>query len=152
MAPDTDPIQFPRQVWQAVSDQARQCLVERHFCPEQSRIENLRCVRFESEKETAFGSQLWFFEAVGIDESQRRHVLYGALEYSVQYGLLEAGSTAIFEDAEERRGILKAEIAISASPVWRYASTRFWVRMACLGVIITAMMWVTILISYLTKP
>jgi hypothetical protein len=128
-----------------VSDQARQCLVERHFCPEQSRIENLRCVRFESEKETAFGSQLWFFEAVGVDESQRRHVLYGALEYSVQYGLLEAGSTAIFEDAEERTGILNSEI-------WRYASTRFWVRMACLGVIVTALMWVTILISYLTKP
>ena len=149
MVPETDPIQFPRQIWQAVSDQARQCIVEKEFCPEQSRIENLRCVHFEGETETKYGIQLWYFEAVGVDPIGRRHMLYGALDFSVQYGLLIPSQTALFEDAELRQRFLKAELEITEKSVWANSTTRFWVRTACLGVVVTAMMWASIFVNLL---
>lgn len=151
MTPDIDPIQFPRQTWQTVSDQARQCLVRREFCPEQSRIENLRCVHFEEENDSQFGKQLWYFEAIGIDPVGRRHMLYGALEFSVQFGLLEPSQTALFEEAEHRQRFLDAETRTTPLSVWHHYSTRFWVKTACLGIVVTAMMWVTILINHLMR-
>ncbi len=64
--------------------------MSREFCPDQSKIDNLRCVHFEEEIESCYGRQLWYFEAMGVDGEQKRHRLFGALEFSVQYGLLEA--------------------------------------------------------------
>jgi hypothetical protein len=138
MAPDTDPIQFPRQIWQTVSEQARCCLANKDFCPEQSRIENLRCVRFELEKETVYGSQIWFFEAIGVD-------------YSVEYGLMELKEASVYEDSEQRQKLMSTDAPSLSISVWHHASTRFWVRTACLGVVVTSMMWLTMLFSYLSN-
>lgn len=149
MTPDTDPIQFPRQIWQTVSDLARHCLVEHAFCPEQSRIENLRCVRFDSEKETIYGSQVWYFEAIGVDLANRRHMLYGALDFSVQYGILEPVQTAVFEESELRQLQFKVDGNQAEASVWKHASTRFWVRTAFAGIVVTAAMWLTMLGLYL---
>lgn len=149
--PEIDPIQFPRQTWRLVSDQARRCLVKREYCDQQSRVENLRCVHFEEETDSAFGSQLWHFEALGIDPVGRRHMLYGVLDFSVQYGMLEASQTALFEDAELRQKFLDREVTSNASSSWNKATTRFWVQTACLGVVVTALMWTTILVHYLYR-
>jgi len=149
--PEIDPIQFPRQTWQLVSDQARRCLVKREYCDQQSRVENLRCVHFEEESDSAFGSQLWHFEALGIDPVGRRHMLYGILDFSVQYGLLEASQTALFEDSELRQKFLDRDIPASGSSAWSKATTRFWVQTACLGVVVTALMWTTILVHHLYR-
>jgi hypothetical protein len=63
----TDKIQFSRQIWQAASEHAHRCLTRLAFCPDQSRIENLRHVHLVDESESAFGRQLWCFEAIGMD-------------------------------------------------------------------------------------
>ena len=42
--------QFSREVWQAVTDQARNALLRKEFSPEESKIESLRCVFLEEEK------------------------------------------------------------------------------------------------------
>ncbi len=145
MAPETDPIQFPRQIWQTVSDQARHCLVEKEFCAEQSRIENLRCVHFDGETETIYGVQLWYFEAIGVDPIGRRHMLYGSLDFSVQYGLLVPSQTDLFEDAELRQRHLKSEIEATQKSFWKSDTARTWVIRA---VLITTVLWAAFFASY----
>lgn len=152
MVPETDPIQFPRQIWQTVSDQARQCLVEKEFCAEQSRIENLRCVHFDGETETHYGVQLWYFEAIGVDPIGRRHMLYGSLDFSVQYGLLVPSQTDLFEDSELRQKRLQTEMGAIQNSIWNSNLARSWiVRTACIGIVLAATMWATIFASYMLR-
>ncbi len=125
--------------------------MRREFCAEQSRIENLRCVHFEEENESQYGKQLWYFEAIGIDPVGRRHMLYGALEFSVQFGLLEPSQTALFEESEHRQKFLDSETRNSSVGLWQHYTTRFWVKTACLGIVVTAMMWVTILLNHIMR-
>jgi hypothetical protein len=151
MAPGIDPIQFPSQIWQAVSDQARRSLLRLEFCPDQSRIENLRSVHLCEETEENYGKQVWFFEAVGIDAKGARHLLYGALELSVQYGVLVTDQTALFDDIEERQRFLRKESNESVTGPWAYDSTRFWVNTAITCVVVVSLIWVSTLFSYLTR-
>ncbi|MFO0925318.1 MAG: hypothetical protein U0905_22890 [Pirellulales bacterium] len=141
MSSDAGHLQFSDHIWQTVGGQAKQCLLRREFCPEQSRIDNLRCVHFEEEAEQAYGRQLWYFEAIGIDPIGRRHMLYGALEFSIQYGLLELSQAALFEDAEHRQRFLHAATHPFRQRVWNDSSTKFWVRMTIAGVIVVSMIW-----------
>lgn len=144
MTPNTNPIQFPRQIWQTVSERARGCLVENDFCPEQSRIENLRCVQFESEKDLRYGSQVWHFEAIGVDHSNRRHMLYGVLRFSVQYGLLEIEDSQIFADVELRQAYLADKPDQRAKSVWSQPFTKFWVCSAVLAVCVSALVYASL--------
>lgn len=148
MVPEADPIQFPRQVWQTVSDRARHCLVEKEFCAEQSRIENLRCVHFEGESEAKYGVQLWYFEAIGVDPVGRRHMLYGALDFAVQYGLLIPSQTDLFEDAEFRQRFLTAGIESTPKSIWKLVATRKRIiRTVCIAIAVSALVWATIVSS-----
>jgi hypothetical protein len=151
MTPETDKIQFSRQIWQAASEQANLCLVRRDFCPEQSRTENLRCAHLVEETETSFGLQLWFFEAIGIDLAGRRHVLYGMIEFSIQYGLLEPAQTAMFEDAEHRDDFLLREINGVTQYAYTYPSTKFWVYAAWASVAVLGSVWVAALVNFLVR-
>lgn len=130
MSSEASHLQFSPQIWQAVDGQARRCLLRREFCAEQSRIENLRCVHFEEEIDCCYGRQLWYFEAIGVDPIGRRHMLYGALDFSIQYGLLEPSQAALFEDADHRQRFLHAATQPLRQRAWEHPSTKFWVRTA----------------------
>ena len=147
MTSEASHLSFPRQTWQAVSEHARRCLLRREFCPEQSKIENLRCVHYREELEISYGRQLWYFEAVGVDPAGRRHMLYGALDCSIQYGMIEASQAALFEDAEHRERFLFAVTRTTREAVWQQPYTKFWVRMAAAGVIVLSILWCIILIK-----
>ncbi len=151
MTPEAHKIQFSRQIWQAASEHAHRCLTRREFCPEQSRIENLRCEFLEEEVESQFGKQLWCFEAIGIDPAGRRHILHGVLEFSIQYGLLEASQTAMFEDSEHRDKFLRDQTKPASKMVYEYPSTRFWVYAAWSGVAVLSLIWVTLLVKFLVS-
>lgn len=150
MSSDTSHIQFSRHIWQAVNEQARRCLLSREFCPEQSKIDNLRCVHFEEEIESCYGRQLWYFEAMGVDPIGRRHKLFGALEFSVQYGLLEACQAALFDDSDHRQRFLNAATQPIRSRIWDHSATRFWVRMAVAGVVVLSAMWIMTVVLKVT--
>lgn len=152
MSSDTSHIQFSRHIWQAVGEQARRCLLSREFCPEQSKIDNLRCVHFEEEIESCYGRQLWYFEAVGVDNLARRQTLFGAMEFSVQYGLLEACQAALFEDADHRQKFLHAATQPIRSRIWDHAGTKFWVRMTIVGVIAMVLLAALRISFHLTRP
>ena len=149
MTPETDKIQFSRQIWQAASEHAHRCLARREFCPEQSRIENLRCHHLTDETEASYGKQIWCFEAIGIDPIGRRHVLYGVLEFSIQYGLLEASQTAMFEDVDHREGFLQNEIRPVRRIAYQYPSTRFWICSAWCSIGILSVIWAAALVNFL---
>jgi hypothetical protein len=148
MTPDASHLQFSRQTWQMVSDQARRTLMHRDFCPEQSRVDNLRCIAFEEEGESSFGRQLWFYEALGVDPLGRRRALYGALEFSIQFGLMEPARSSLFEQVEQRQRYVRELEKSAARRVWQHASTRFWIRTALAGVTVVTLVWGLMLIQH----
>ena len=151
MTPGTDPILFSRQTLQAVKEQARLCLLRRDFCPDRSRVESLRCVHRIEEDERQFGQQVWFFEAVGIDALNRRHMLYGMIEIAIQYGLLEPIRTAMFESDEQRQDFFRNEVRVEPQGPWAHRSTRFWVRTACVAVVVVSTMWASMVAIHLMQ-
>ncbi|MEL6106255.1 MAG: hypothetical protein AAFU85_09465 [Planctomycetota bacterium] len=112
-------------------------MVRARFCPKRSEIFQMRCVDFRGESETDFGNQLWYFEGVGVDELDRRHSVFGVVEYSTQYGLNELVEDGVFttENQRERfRSLYEREIQ---PPHWRQPAH----RMLALGVIAVSMIW-----------
>ena len=143
MTPGADKIQFSRQIWQAASEHAHQSLTRIEFYPEQSRVENLRCVHLQVESDCLFGNQLWCFEAIGIDPAGRRHILYGVMEFSIQFGLLEASQTAMFEDSSHREKFLNNEMKPMSKLVYQYPSTRIWIFVAWCSIAVLSVIWIT---------
>jgi hypothetical protein len=151
MTPEAHNTPFSRQIWQTVSEHAHGCLLRRDFCPEQSRVENLRCVDFSEESEQSYGKQIWFFEAIGVDPVGRRHLLHGALEFSVQYGLLEAAQAVMFEEEEERDQFLTSNPYEMTRLFPRHLSHRFWVTTVCSLFAILALVWTFALLCMLNS-
>jgi len=152
MTPETDPIHLSRQIWQAVSGHAMRAVARRDFCPDQSRIENLRPVHSQDEDEYEFGRQLWCFEAMGVTPSGRRQVVYGMMEFSVQYGLLEPKQSGLFEDVAERDRWIAQLSARDSQNSSGYAATRLWVWAAWASVGFLTLGWVTMLVRYFITP
>lgn len=145
MSSDASPLQFSRHVWQAVHEHAKRCLQSRDFDSDLSKIENLRCVHFEEEIESCYGRQLWYFESLAISPGEGAQKLFGAMEFSVQYGLLEACQAALFEDSDHRQRFLHAAIQPIRSRLWDQASTHFWVRMVVLSLVAVVIGWLLML-------
>ncbi|MCC6511162.1 MAG: hypothetical protein IT423_18825 [Pirellulaceae bacterium] len=89
----------------------------------------------------SFGRQVWFFEAIGIDPVGRQHRLYGALEFSVQFGLLEPCRAALMDDPAHRQRFLHGLIEPISPDPWSAPSTRIWVRITCASVAIITSIW-----------
>jgi len=81
---------------------SHQAIVRARFCPDRSEVLNLRCADNRREIDTAFGSQLWYFDGIGVDESDRRLPIYGVVEYSLQFGLHELVEDGVFDSNIER--------------------------------------------------
>ena len=99
-------------------------MIRARFCPERSEILQLRCIDNREETETDFGNQLWYFEGVGVDELDRRHTVYGVVEYSTQYGLNELVEDGVFTSETQRerfRSLYEREVQ---RPDWRQPAHR----------------------------
>jgi len=149
MTPDASFYQFSKEVWQLVNDQARQSLLRKEFSPEDARIESIRCVHLEEEDETNYGRQVWFFEASAHDPIGRQHRLYGALDFSVQYGLLVPTRALLLDDPQNRQRFLQSIVHPFESQVWVNPSTKIWVRLTLASVIILSATWLLSLAAYL---
>jgi hypothetical protein len=143
--------QFSREVWQAVTDQAHNALVRRDFSIEESRIESLRCVFLDEETEASFGRQLWFFEAAGIDAVGKKHRLYGALDFTVQYGLLDPSRAVLSNEPRDRQRMLQSITSPTHRQIWASPSTKVWVRLTLASVIILSAIWLLMLAKYLMQ-
>jgi hypothetical protein len=149
MTSDASHLQFSEQIWRTVTEHAQQCLYSKEFNPEHSRVDNLRCVFFDAETDENYGRQFWFFEALGPDPWGNVHHYYGALEYSLQYGLLENCQAALFEEAEHRLRALSAATEPVSTRVRSHPTTGIWVRLVILAVIVVVAGWLLILAGIL---
>jgi hypothetical protein len=143
--------QFSREVWKAVTEQARSALIRKDFCPEESRIESLRCVFLDEETESSYGRQVWFFEAFGVDASGKRHRLYGALDFVMQYGLLEPTRALLADEPRHRQKMLQNIAQPTRTQVWDSPSTKVWVRLTLASVIILSGIWLLMLAQRLMQ-
>ncbi len=141
MTPDASFYQFSKEVWQLVNDQARQSLVRKEFSLEESRIESIRCVHLEEECDLDYGRQVWFFEATALDPVGRQHRLYGALDFSVQYGMLVPMRAMLMDEPHHRQRFLQSIVRPFESQVWVNPSTKIWVRLTLASVIILSATW-----------
>ena len=132
MQPNTSD-KFTEQVLRQVASDARRALLRGHYCIERSKIERFSCIDDQAESSTQFGRQLWYFEGVGVDEMDRRVLIYGAIEYSLQYGLHEMVEDGVFEVAQQRDRFQHVYRGHSHRPSWRDPAHR-WLL---LGVAIT---------------
>lgn len=151
MTPEADPVHFSRQIWQAVAEHALRAVARREFCPERSRIENLRPVFFQEEDELAFGKQIWCFEAMGVSDNSRRQLIFGLMEFSIQFGLLEPVQSGLFEDATERERWTVQLSATEATPDKTSGATSFWIWSAWISVAFLGTGWLIALARYLMQ-
>jgi len=143
--------QFSKEVWKAVNEQAFSALVRKEFSPEESRIESLRCVYLDEECESEYGRQIWFFEAFGVDFAGRKHRLYGALDFTIQYGLMEPSRAMLSDEPRHRQRMLQTIMKPVSRKVWANPSTKVWVRLTLASVIILSGIWVLTLAKHLMQ-
>ncbi|MFK7734620.1 MAG: hypothetical protein AB8B50_01245 [Pirellulaceae bacterium] len=143
--------QFSKEVWQAVNEQALTALAKKEYVPDDSRIDSIRCVHLEEELDADFGRQIWFFEASGADPVGRHHRLYGALDFSVQYGLLEPTRAMLMSEPHHRQRFLQSVVRPKESKVWSAPSTKVWVRLTLASVIILSSIWLLTLAAMMLE-
>ena len=149
MKPETSFYQFSKEVWKTVNVQAMNALVRKDFSPDESQVDSIRCVHLEEECESEYGRQIWFFEASGVDPIGRRQRLYGALDFSIQYGLLETTRAMLMADPQHRQRFLQSVVRPCEIHVWSYPSTKIWVRLTIASVIILSAIWSLSLAAWL---
>ncbi|MCC9599451.1 hypothetical protein LOC67_02680 [Stieleria sp. JC731] len=95
------------------------------------------------ETETEFGNQLWYFEGVGVDELDRRHAVFGVVEYSTQYGLNELVEDGVFTNENQRDRYRSVYDREAQRPDWRHPAH----RMLASGVIAMSVIWLSFQIA-----
>ncbi len=106
MSAETRTKGFPERTIRQVRLDCNRAMVRAKFCPDMSEVAQLRCIDNRPETEQAFGSQLWYFEGLGVDSSadgeERRHRVFGVVEYSLQFGLHELIEDRVFDSDVQR--------------------------------------------------
>jgi hypothetical protein len=102
MSAETQAIQIPEKIMRQIRTDSQNSILRARLCPSRSEIFQLRCVDYRRESDDQFGSQLWYFEGFGVDESSRKLPIFGALEYSLQFGLHELVDDGVFESLSQR--------------------------------------------------
>lgn len=138
MQPNTSDKQFSEQTLRQVAADARRALLRGRYCVERSQIERIRCIDDQEETERAFGRQLWFFDGMGVDEANRRVRVFGAVEYSLQFGLHEMVEDGIFEADDQRDRFRHIYRGHAPRPSWSQPVRRWTLAFAAamIGILI----------------
>ena len=102
MGAETRTQQYSEQTLRQVRLDCSRAMIRARFCPERTEVLQLRCIDDRGETEHAFGNQLWYFEGFGVDEYNRRRTIFGAIEYSMQFGLHELVEDGVFDSEDQR--------------------------------------------------
>ena len=145
MQPNTSDKQFSEQTLRQVAADARRALLRGRYCVERSQIERIRCVDDQEETEQAFGRQLWFFDGTGVDEGNRRVRVFGAVEYSLQFGLHEMVEDGIFEADDQRDRFRHIYRGHAPRPSWTQPVRRWTLAFAAamIGILIAYAAYLT---------
>lgn len=136
--------QFSERTLRQVRLDCTRAMIRARFCPERTELLQLRCIDDRAETESTFGNQLWYFEGIGVDDYNRRRTIFGAIEYSMQFGLHELVEDGVFDDDEQRdrfRSVYEREIR---RPSGQQAAHR-WLAVALVTV---ASIWLAYLVVW----
>ena len=103
MSADTHTRRFSERTIRQVRMDCTRAMLRARFSLDHCDVIQLRCVDEQREGEQSFGSQLWYFEGMvdgGSDQGPQD--IFGVIEYSVQYGLLELVEDGVFDSQHER--------------------------------------------------
>ena len=143
MGADTRTRRFSEHTIRQVRQDSNRAMVRARFCPERSEVLQLRCIDDRPESENSFGNQLWYFEGLGVDGQDRRHSVFGVVEYSLQFGLHELVEDGVFDSEYQRerfRHLYEREVI---RPSWRHPAHR-WLALGCIAV---ASIWLAFLLA-----
>lgn len=142
MRSDTGTQRFNERTMRQVSADAKRALARARYCPQRSVLEHLRCADSQPESETEFGRQLWYFNVTAVDEVGRTALIYGVVEYSLQYGLHELVEDGVFPTLEQRDRFEKVYRRQPLGPSWRHPSHRWLIA----GMFLVAIVWLSVLL------
>lgn len=137
MSAETRTRRFSERTIKQVRLDSNRAMLRARFCPDRSDVVQLRCVDDHPENDHSFGNQLWYFEGLGVDESDQRHSVYGVVEYSLQYGLHELVEDGVFDSEHERERFRHLYEREMQRPSWRQPAHR-WLAA---GLIVVAAIW-----------
>lgn len=149
MKPQVQHFQFPRKTWQVVTEHALRELAFRESQDTTSRIENLRPFHFEEETESNYGRQIWCFESLTALGANGRRVECGALEFSIEYGLIELIQCRWFSNDKQRDLWIAEHLEPPSPQASSCALTRVWIYLAILSVLFLAIGWTVSLLRFL---
>jgi len=141
MSSESSYLREQERICRLVGDQAKRQLQRFEMDLERSYIENVRCVHVQDETDSDYGSQVWFFDGEGVDLQERRRVLHGGVEISVQYGLLEPGRSVLYLDNDLRYRFLKWILDGRSHSILHRKANRFWVVSSIVGVFALLLVW-----------
>lgn len=133
MSAETRTRRFSERTIRQVRLDCNRAMVRGGFCPGRSEVVQLRCIDDRAESEHSFGNQLWYFEGQGVDEQNKRHHVFGVVEYSLQYGLHELVEDGVFDSDQQRerfRHLYEREVH---RPSWKHPAHR-WLAAGLIGV------------------
>ncbi len=125
MSAEIRTVRFPERVMKQIRLDSHRAMVRARFCPDRCEVLQLQCLDHRRESEVDFGSQLWFFDAVGVDEFERRLPLFGIVHYSIQFGLNEVIEDGVFESSAERERFYRIYRGEQLSPTWSQPAHRW---------------------------
>ncbi len=137
MSADTRTVRFPERTMRQIRLDAQRATMRARFCPDRSEATNLRCVDYRRESDLSFGSQLWYFDGIGIDDLDRRLPIYGVIEYSIQFGLHELVEDRVLESDGQRERFHSVYEREQLGPTWRGPAHR-WLAAGLLMVSVMA--------------
>ncbi|MDA8744703.1 hypothetical protein N9N28_08730 [Rubripirellula amarantea] len=105
-------------------------------------MSQLRCTDDRAESDEVFGNQLWYFEGIGVDELDRRHNVYGVVEYSLQFGLHELVEDGIFDSDYQRERFRHLYEREMHRPTWNHPA-HHWLAA---GLIMVTSIWLAYLL------
>jgi len=147
--PQVEHIQLPRKIWQAVTEHALRELTFRESQDAASRIENLRPCHIQEETDVVYGRQMWCFESTSGQHADGKRIEFGALEFSIEYGLLELIQCCWFENDQQRDDWIYQRLTPDADSASGYGMTKVWIYLAILGVLFLAIGWTVSLLRFL---
>ena len=133
MGTNTRTTEFPEKTIKQVQLDCSRAMSRARFCPDRSEVLHIRCIDHQLESEESFGNQLWYFEGQGVDDRQVRHIVFGAVEYSTQFGLNEFVEDGVYDSEHQRERFRSGYERVSIRPSWRHPAHR-WLAAALIFV------------------
>jgi hypothetical protein len=142
MSAETRTRRFSERTIRQVRLDCSRAMVRARFCPDRSDVVQLRCIDDRPETDQVFGNQLWYFEGIGVDMEDKRHGVFGVVEYSVQFGLHELVEDGVFDTEPQRERFRHLYERETNRPSWRQPAHR-WLAA---GLFLVAAVWLTYLL------